>query len=325
MTTMQDVARAAGVSTATVSRVLNGRPDVNPELAARVTATVQELGYRPNGVARTLRRRVASVWGLIVSDVESSYFTSLVRGVEAVARANGYSVVVCNSQDDPGTEAAYLEVALAEQMAGVIISPARPDSDISPLLARGVPVVAIDRRLAQGATSAVVVDNVAAARRATLHLLDAGYRRVACVTGPEHVSTAVERLRGYRDALHDRGLEADPALERVENYRVDGGRRAVRELAALPEPPDALLLANGLLTVGALSALHELGIAVPEEMGVVGFDDSPWAEVTRPPLTTVAQPTDALGRAAAELLLRPGAPVVRTLDTDLIVRGSSTR
>lgn len=322
---MQDVARAAGVSTATVSRVLNGRPDVNPELAARVTATVQELGYRPNGVARTLRRRVASVWGLIVSDVESSYFTSLVRGVEAVARANGYSVVVCNSQDDPGTEAAYLEVALAEQMAGVIISPARPDSDISPLLARGVPVVAIDRRLAQGATSAVVVDNVAAARRATLHLLDAGYRRVACVTGPEHVSTAVERLRGYRDALHDRGLEADPALERVENYRVDGGRRAVRELAALPEPPDALLLANGLLTVGALSALHELGIAVPEEMGVVGFDDSPWAEVTRPPLTTVAQPTDALGRAAAELLLRPGAPVVRTLDTDLIVRGSSTR
>jgi LacI family transcriptional regulator len=325
MTTMQDVARAAGVSTATVSRVLNGRSDVNPEMAARVAATIKELGYRPNGVARNLRRRVASVWGLIVSDVESSYFTSLVRGVEAVARANGYSVVVCNSQDDPEAEAAYLEVALDEQMAGVILSPARPDSDVTALVARGVPVVTIDRRLATGATSAVVVDNVAAAHRATTHLLDAGYARIACVTGPQHVSTAVERLQGYRDALRDRGVPADPALERIENYRVDGGRRAVRELAALPAPPDALLLANGLLTVGALSALHELGLAIPEQVGVVGFDDSPWAEVTHPPLTTVAQPTDALGRAAAELLLASGAPVVRTLDTELVVRGSSTR
>ncbi len=324
MTTMQDVARAAGVSTATVSRVLNGR-DVNPEMAARVAAVVRELGYRPNGSARTLRRRVAAVWGLIVSDVESSYFTSLVRGVEAVARAQGYSVVVCNSQDDPEIEAAYLDVALAEQMAGVILSPARPDSDVSALVARDVPVVSIDRRLATGATSAVVVDNAAAAYRATAHLLDAGYRRVACVTGPQHISTAVERLQGYRDALRDRGAAADPALERIENYRVDGGRRAVRALAALPDPPDALLLANGLLTVGALSALHELDLEIPTQVGVVGFDDSPWAEVTRPPLTTVVQPTDALGRAAAELLLAPGPPVVRTLDTELVVRGSTTR
>lgn len=324
MSTIQDVARAAGVSTATVSRVLNGR-DVNPEMAARVIATVKKLGYRPNGVARNLRRRTASVWGLIVSDVESTYFTTLVRGVEAVARENGYSVVVCNSGDDADQEAAYIEVALAEQMAGVILSPARPDSDIAELTDRGIPVVTIDRQLAARTMSSVVVDNVAAAHGATSHLLDSGYRRVACVTGPQHISTAVERLEGYRNALRDRGIPLDPQLEVIENYREDGGHRAVDALMSLPSRPDALLMTNGLLTVGGLRALHELGCSIPDEIGIVGFDDSPWAQVTQPPLTTVAQPTDELGRAAAELLLAGGAPVTRTFKTELIIRHSSVR
>lgn len=325
MTTIQDVARAAGVSTATVSRVLNGNAEVNLEMAARVTATVQQLGYRPNGVARNLRRRTASVWGLIISDVESSYFTTLVRGVEDLARANGFSVVVCNSQDDPEQEARYIEVALAEQMAGVILSPARSTSDISELIARGIPVVTIDRRLDDQIAAAVVVDNAAAAHNATLHLLDNGYRRVACVTGPQHVSTAVERLAGYRDALRARGIPREAALEQIENYREDGGYRAVERLMTSARPPDAFLLANGLLTVGALRALHAGGYSIPAEVGVVGFDDTPWAQVTLPPLTTVAQPTDALGRAAAEFLLAKGAPMTRTFPTELIVRQSSTR
>jgi LacI family transcriptional regulator len=325
MTTIQDVARAAGVSTATVSRVLNAQGSVNAEMASRVMAAVGELGYRPNGVARNLRRRVAPVWALLISDLESSYFTSLVRGVEAVARANGYSVLVCNSQDDLDLEADYLSVAIAEQAAGVIISPARPETDIAELIARGIPVVTIDRLLRSHAVSAVVVDNVDAARTATAHLLDRGYERVACVTGPQHISTAVERLEGYRRALRDRAIPIDPALERVENYREDGGYRAVEAFLALPEPPDAVLATNGLLAVGAFRALHDRGTAVPGEVGIVGFDDSPWAEVTDPPLTTIAQPTEELGRAAAELLLAGGDPVVRTLGARLVVRRSSLR
>lgn len=323
MTTMQDVARVAGVSTATVSRVLNRNADVNREMAARVTAAVKQLDYRPNGAARNLRRRTASVWGLIISDFESSYFTTLVRGVEDVARANGFSVVVCNSRDDPAQEAEYIKVALAEQMAGVILSPARPDSDISELTARGIPVVTIDRRLGTEIASAVVVDNVAAARNATLHLLANGYCRIACVTGPQHISTAVERLQGYREALEDSNFLPDPSLEQIENYREDGGFRAVERLMASDRPPDAFLLANGLLTVGALRALHAGGHSIPDEVGVVGFDDTPWAQVTQPPLTTIGQPTESVGRVAAELLLERNTLVTRTLATQLIVRSSS--
>lgn len=325
MITIQDVARAANVSTATVSRVLNGRDSVNPEMTVRVIETVKRLGYRRNGVARNLRRRTASVWGLIISDVESSYFTGLVRGVEDVARENGFSVVVCNSHDEVAQEAAYIEVIIAEQMAGVIMSPSRPDSDISELTQRGIPVVTIDRRLSTPASSSVVVDNVAAARRATIHLLDNGYRRIACVTGPQHISTAVERLVGYRLALEERGIPRVADLERFANFREDGGYAAVEVLLALEERPDALLLGNGLMTVGALRALHERGCSVPSEIGVVGFDDSPWAQVTDPPLTTVSQPAGAVGRVAAKLLLAGAPTKQRVLATDLIVRSSSTR
>ncbi|WP_427175289.1 LacI family DNA-binding transcriptional regulator [Arthrobacter sp. 92] len=325
MTTIYDVAREARVSTATVSRVLNGRV-VRAELRARVMTAVEDLGYTPNGVARNLRRQTGSVWMLIISDVESTYFTSLVRGVESVASENGYSVVVCNSHDDPELEARHIEVALAEQMAGVILSPSRPDTDVSRLSGRRVPVVTIDRRLAAQATSTVLVDNHAAAEAATSHLLDGGYKRIGCITGPRQISTAVERLEGYRRALAARGLELDAALELMENYREDGGYRGINALLALPEPPDAVLACNGLLAVGALRALHDRGVAIPRDFGIVGFDDSPWSQVTNPPLTTVAQPTDALGRKAAELLLAPEKLVsTHMLSTELIVRGSSRR
>ncbi len=327
MTTIHDVARHAAVSVATVSRVVNRRDGVNAEMAVRVMSSVKELGYTPNNVARSLRRRTGSVWALIVSDVASSYFTSLVRGVEAVARASGFSVVVCNSQEDVEQEARYIDVALSEQMAGVIISPAQPSTDISRLIDRKVPVVTIDRQLDQTLVSAVVIDNMIAAANATAHLLDGGFQRIACITGPTHISTAVERLDGYRLALRQHDIDLGASLEKIENYREDGGYRAVEQLLALEDPPDALLTGNSLLTVGAMRALHDRGIAIPTQIGIVGFDDNPWLQVTQPPLSAVAQPTDALGRRAAELLLQGSATPASTtvLPARLVVRASSRR
>lgn len=326
MTTIHDVARAAGVSTATVSRVVNGRGDVTPALAERVAAVVAELGYAPSAGARNLRMQTASVWALVISDVESSYFTSLVRAVEGAARARGFSVAVYNSDDDPEQEARHLRVALAERVAGVILSPARPDADVRPLLDRGIPVVTVDRRLDGAAVSAVVADNVDAGRRATEHLLAGGARRIASITGPLHVSTAAERREGYREALATAGLPLDPQLDRSASYREEGGELEMRALLALPDPPDAVVTANGLLTVGALRALHDAGRRVPTDIGLVGFDDNPWLAVTDPPLTVVRQPTEELGRRAAELLIAtPEEPVTVVLPTELIMRGSTRR
>lgn len=329
MITIYDVARRAEVSPATVSRVLNHRDSVNSEMARRVHDAVDALGYRPNSVARSLRRRAAPVWAVVISDIENPHFTSLVRGIEDVARANGKSVVLCNSDEDLAEEAQYLEVALAEQMSGVIISPASDRAtDLGALLARRIPVVTIDRRLRNSRVSSVVVDNRNGARAATHHLLEAGYERVACITGPLATSTARQRLAGYRDALHAAGVRVDQRLIRLSDYKEAGGYESTIGLLDQITPPDALFVANSLMTVGALEALRDRGVRVGQDVGIVSFDDSPWARLMQPTLSAVAQPTYDIGRRAAELLLPAAAaapPVTLTLPTSLLERDSSRR
>lgn len=328
MATIYDVARRAAVSPATVSRVLNQRESVNSEMARRVHDAVDALGYQPNSVARSLRGRSAPVWAVVISDVENPHFTSLVRGIQDVARANGKSVVLCNSDEDIAKEAEYLNVALAEQVSGVIISPASDRAtDIGALLDRAIPVVTIDRRLRNFRVSSVVVDNRNGARAATRHLLDAGYERVACIAGPLTTSTARARLAGYRDALREAG-RVNESLVRVSDYQQGGGYKSAIDLLSGSTRPDALFVTNGLMTVGALEALSDSGLRVAQDVGVVGFDDNRWTRLMRPTLSTVAQPTYDIGRRAAELLV-PGAtagrPVTVTLRTLLMARDSSRR
>lgn len=331
MPTIYDVARAAAVSPATVSRVLNGRGDVNEEMANRVRESVRALGYRPNSVARSLRRRVAAVWALIISDIENPHFTALVRGVEDVARSHGHSVVLCNSDEELEQERAYIDVVLAERMAGVVISPSSErQSALGPLLDAGVPVVSIDRRILRSPVSSVVVTNQAGAYEATAHLLMSGYRRVACITGPTRTTTAAQRLAGYRKALAEAGMRYDPTMVRTADFREAGGANAMHSLLEQTQPPDAIFVGNGLMAMGAVGALRDAGVDVPDEVGLVGFDDMPWARLLRPSLTCVAQPTYDLGRTAAHLLLertadRDAAPHRVTLRTRLVVRESSHR
>lgn len=325
---MRDVAERAGVSPATVSRVLNNGPSVDPALVDRVLAAVRELGYQPNRIARNLRRRIGSVWALIISDIENPFFTALARGVEDLALQEGFSLILCNTDENLEKEKRYVDVVLAEQAAGVIIAPASEKSDITALTDRGVPVVTVDRRIDGLDVDGVLVDNHDGAAQATTHLLEAGYRRVACITGPAYLTTGAERLRGYENALRRAGCPLEDQLIRRTDFRVEGGYAAAGELLDLPEPPDALFVANNLMAAGALRALRERGVDVPGTVGVVGFDDLPWAPLMAPALTTVAQPSYDVGREAAKLLLRRladrDAPVtVTTVRTELRVRESS--
>jgi LacI family transcriptional regulator len=323
-----DVARRAGVSPATVSRVLNGTGRVTSDRAERVRAAAAALGYQPYGPAQALRQRRTRVWAAIVADVENPFFTSLVRGIEDVAQERGYRLVLCNSDEDLGKEAGYVEIAIAERMAGVVIAvTSTTDSVLAPLAQHGIPVVAVDRRPTDASIDSVLIDNRQGAAAATEHLLARGSRRIACVTGPARVSTATERLAGYEDALRRHGRPVVRSLVRRADFRQEGGHRAARSLLALPDPPDGLLVCNNLMTLGALHAIREAGLRVPEDIALVGFDEAPWAALTSPPLSVVEQPAYEMGRAAALRLAAGGAGDVRhlVLAPTLRVRASSER
>ncbi|WP_433871427.1 LacI family DNA-binding transcriptional regulator [Saccharopolyspora sp. CA-218241] len=329
MATISDVAHRAGVSTATVSRALNGKSTVDPELAARVQSAAAELGYRPNGPARNLRKQATAVLALIISDVENPFFTAVARGVEDVAHAAGYSLVLCNSDDEPAKEREYIDVALQERVAGILLTPTG-DADSAELLARyALPVVAVDRPLPDSTGDAVLVDSRRAAEQAVLHLAEQGYRRIGCLTGPRGVLTADDRLAGYRGGLRAAGLAGSDELVRRSEFRATGAEAAARSLLA-EAAPDALLVANNAMAVGVLAALAELGRRPGRDVGVVAFDDAPWTTLIDPPLTVVAQPAYDMGALAARLLLdriagARGEVSTSTLSAHLVPRGSSTR
>lgn len=329
--TIHDVARAAEVSPATVSRVLNTSEKVSPDLKERVLAAVRTLGYRPNNQARSLRRRATTVIGLIISDITNPFFTSMARGVEDAANAAGYSVVLANADEDLAKERRYLEVAAAERMAGVLLSPASAtETSVDLLTERGIPVVTIDRRLKTADLDRVMVNNQRAAREATLHLVEQGCRRIGFVAGRLGTTTGSGRLAGYRAGLKAAGLRADRDLVVSGGFRLAGGHEATRRLLALPERPDGLLVSNNLMTIGAVQALEEAGLRFPDDVALVGFDDMTPALSLHSPITTVSQPTYEIGRQATELLLRrvdgetfPRRQIV--LGTELKIRASSLR
>ncbi|GAA0384815.1 LacI family transcriptional regulator [Acrocarpospora corrugata] len=322
--TIYQVAARAGVSAATVSRVMNGAR-VSPESERLVRAAAEDLAFTPNRTARRLRRQYSEVIALIIPDIENPFFTALARGVENRARAGGYSVVLCNTDDDPARESTYIDIALAEHMAGVILAPADDGSDVSRLIARQRPVVAVDRSLNRPGIDAVTVDNRAGGLSAAESLFDAGFTRVACITGPSSVETAQLRMEGWQQASRKRHGRGDEELLRYADYRVDGGRAAMAELLALDEPPDAAVVANNLMAAGALDALHDAGLT-PPGFGLAVFGDLPYASFERQGIRVVDLPARDLGEAAAGLLLEriagddgPARTVI--LRTDQISRG----
>lgn len=326
---MKDVAAYANVSKATVSRVLNRDPRVAEDLRLRVEEAIRVLGYTPNRAARRLRGTSNDVIGLIISDIENPYFTSMIRGVEDAAYANHMHIVLCNSDEDPARLQRYLRIMEEEQVAGLLIVPigTAMRHELMRFRETKMPVILIDRTLDQIEIDAVVVDNTRGAFNAVDHLIRLGRRRIALIGGLPNSSTARERAQGYHDALANAGLEVNSACVKIGDFKLESGYRLARELFTAPVKPDALFVANNLMTLGALRALGELGVRIPEDAALVGFDDMPWSGELCPPLTTVAQPTYELGQEAVQLLLRrlsnPLAPYrTVSLQTRLMVRES---
>ncbi len=300
MATIYDVAELAGVSPATVSRVFNGT-SVSDAKTAAVRAAAEELSFTPNRAARTLRRQSSEVIGLIIPDIENPYFTEMARGVEDVASEAGYSVVLCNSDAQVAKESTYLQIAISEHMSGIIIATASDRSDLAPVIATGRPVVAVDRNTAYD-VDGVVMANRAAGVSATEDLIASGHQRIAYIGGPAEIDTAAERAAGWRDALTAAGREADAELLRFSTFRVDGGRAAMEELLALPEPPDAVVAGNNLIGVGAIQVLTERGLT-PPKLGVAVIGSLPFTTLSPSAVTVVRLPARHMGVTAAKMLL----------------------
>jgi LacI family transcriptional regulator len=332
MPTIKDVARHAGVSIATVSRVLNDTGFVSPDLEQRVRKAVSETGYRPNAVARNLRRNESVTLGMLVPDNTNPFFAEVAKGVEDHCFERGYTVVLCNTGESPDRAERYITTLFEHRVAGfIIISPAGLRPHIQRMVDEGYPIVVADRLLTDISTDAVVSNNRAGARDAMAHLLGLGHRRIGLIVGNSPLGAIQSRIQGVEEALGENGLAIDPELTIFDaDYLAPAGYAAAEALLCKPNPPTAIFAFNDLMAFGVLNYAYTHHIAVPQELSVVGFDDIAVAEYSVPPLTTVAQPKYDLGKVVAELLVRriqgdEQPPVTQVLPTRLVVRQSTAQ
>ncbi|HKT55645.1 MAG TPA: LacI family DNA-binding transcriptional regulator [Microbacterium sp.] len=327
MATIQDVAAAAGVSTASVSRHLAGQPVRTADAIARA---IDELGYQPNISARNLRTGRHAAIGVIVPDVTNPFFAALIKGVQQEARAAGVQILLGNSDEDPAQENALIG-ELSQRTDGIIIAPlveeGRSATDVARLR---MPVVFVDRESRERReVDRVMVDNLGGTRLAVEHLAALGHTRIAFIGGPLTSTPGRQRHAGFLDTMREHDLMVDERLVVIADFRESGGHDAMHALWREQSRPTAVFAANNVMTLGALRALDEVGARVPDDISVVGFDDLSFATLLRPPLTVVRRPEVEQGAAAARLLLdrvdgdTGSPPVSVTLAVELVVRGST--
>ena len=304
MPNIYDVAKRARVSVATVSAVLNDSAFVSADLTTRVQSAVAALGYRPNLLARSMATQRTQTLGMIVPDIANPFFPEVVRGAEDVAHAAGYTLLIASSDNDLPKEERYLRLFLSKRVDGVILTkaPGRMPRELQREFARaGVPVVLLARTVPGFATDVVELDDHGAAYEGVTHLLRLGYRRVAFIGGLHGASTSRKRLEGYKAALRDAKVKLDPALVVEGDFRVESGYREGLQL--LKGRPDAVFIANYLMTVGFMEALHQYRLRCPEDVALVTCDDYPWMDSFSPRLTTIDLPKRELGAVAAQMLV----------------------
>jgi LacI family transcriptional regulator, galactose operon repressor len=328
--TLRDVARKASVSAMTVSRVVNGTGGVDAETQRRVEEAILALDYIPNRLARSMISQQTRTIGLIVPDVVNPFFAPVVRGAEMTARKAGYRVLLCNSEGDLRLEREYVEDLVSHRVEGLLLAPASDRSRVAllPLLKGGFPLVLLDRSLPDTDCDHVISDNVAGARRLVEHLIAIGHRRIAHFTESDDVSTGRDRLEGYRQALEAAQIPVSEDLVfRTTTDRI-GGYRAAQLMLHLDPLPTAIFTVNNMTALGTMQALRERGLKVPEEIGLVCFDDVEHLAVLSPFLTVIDQPGETFGSLGAQLLLEriSGKAGNRSrrivLQADLIVRQS---
>jgi LacI family transcriptional regulator len=328
--TIKDVARLAGVSTATVSAVINETSYVSAPLKERVVEAIAQLGYAPSGVARSLRTQATRLIGVIVADITNPFFTQLVRLIGASAQDRGYSVLLCETDHDAAKEFAALQLLAAHRVDGVILAPTGPaDMYFKPPLTNfPKPLLMVDRVIPDAPFDAVSIDNRRAAFDATNHILSLGHRRIAIIAGAEHLSNTTERLAGFLDAMAARKLNVDPAHIVYADFREDRAHELCRELLSSGNRPTALFVSNNEMVIGAMHAITDLGLSCPRDISIAAIDDFPWAGAFSPRLTTQRQPIKDLAEHSVSLLhermsgLRPQNVRRIVLPAELVIRES---
>ena len=303
MHTIRDVARLAGVSVATASKVLNKKGSVRPKLEQRVLSATQALDYHPDQVARSLKTRQTRTIGIVIPDVTNPFFTDVIRGVVSEARVQGYSLIFCDSNEDPSLEQTNLKMLFSHRVDGVLLAPTDANAAQDHLSRRHFPVVFFDRVPPSFSGSAVVTDNLGAAYDATRHLIGLGHERIAIITGRLNLSNGLDRLEGFRKALQQAGLPLHDEYLQRGDFLLESGHSCGLRLLQLAVPPTAIFCCNNQMTLGLMRALGELGVACPCRVSVLGFDDFNWTANFSPRLTTVAQPSLEMGKQAVQMLM----------------------
>lgn len=327
--TIRDIAKHAGVSVSTVSRVMNKKPDVKPETQEKVTLAIEELGYSPNIVARGLVLKRSNVIGFIVPDIMNPSFPELARGVVARAKTYGYSVMFFDTNHDSKVEKEAIRLLQSKQVDGIILSFDEANKDeLEKLKLERFPVVQIYRKSSRSAISTIAIDNVGSGYTATSYLIGLGHRRIGHITTGKGSQSGQERLDGYKKALAEAEIPYDSALIQVGENKAEAGRECMERLLALQVKPTAVFASHDVMAIGAYEAVYNAGLSIPEDISVVGHDNNEMSRLIRPKLTTVDTHKDRLGQASVDLLMEEiekAEPLnkERVFVTELIVRESS--
>ncbi len=326
--TIYDVARVAGVSTSTVSHVINGTRYVSDATKQRVKQAMEELRFRPNSLARSLVRQETRTLALIVPDNVNPFFAELARGIEDHGFAAGYNVLLCNSDRQISKELAYLDMLVSKRVDGIIYMTMSAHLDqLQPLLDNKIPFVTFDREFHD--VDAILLDNEGGGYDATRHLLDLEHRRIACIGGPDAKTRSHARIVGYERALGEVGVAVDPRLIQGGEWSYESGQEAASRLYELDAPPTAIFACNDMMAIGAIAHLRERGLRVPDDVSVVGFDNVSIGAYFHPPLTTLATPILEDGQQLCHLLLDrindqlPPEPQRHTIGGRLVIREST--
>lgn len=302
--TIKDVARQAGVSTATVSHVINGTRHVEEKTKHSVRTAMRELGYQPNSLARSLRSGETKTIGLIIPDASNLFFADISRKIEDFGYENGYSVILCNSDNDLSKQRNYINTLIAKQVDGVIfISAGESNEDLLNLSISGIPVVVADRIVPLDLADIVLLNNVEAGYIAVKHLIDLGHRNIACITGPSGVNPSQSRVEGYYNALNEAGIAINHKLIIPGDFTFKGGVEAVEKLLNIKPRPSAVFILNDMMAIGAIFQARRMGLLVPENLSIFGFDDIEMASAITPSLTTMKQPIQELADIATSRLI----------------------
>ncbi len=327
---LKDLALELNVSISTVSRALKDHPNISPEVKSRVKALAREWDYRPNPLAMGLLRQKTRTIGVIVPDLVTHFFASVISGIEAHASKNGYFMIISSSYESFQKEKECIENLLNSRVEGLIISLSSQTSDYShyeDMIRKGIPIVFFDRICLPQLCSTVVADNMEAARKITHHFYESGYRRIAYIAGPEFLNITRERKQGYLKGLQELGMDALPEYLVHCEMNPESATEATKKLLALDHPPDAIFGVNDIVAFAAMKELRRQGIDIPEDVGLVGFTDDYHATVVYPPLTSITHPTYEMGKEAASLLFKTldgdSTPRQVELKTKLIIRESS--